>query len=405
MGKKRRPAPAAGSPNYDKAVERAFRRLGLPDGRTYLGWRTAAAQKVGEAAVDQFDELFDSGSTTPEGTSAVAEWCASDFERARHLYSGWYSDAFLAQARWLASQLGPRLSGHADPLIVEVGSGMGTVAAVLGAALRVQVLAVDPMPGTSECARRFAELTGAQVEAHEATASDLLGLLDGRSPSAIYGIGVLRYLQKHTHQERDTYSFITALDAARREVTPTPQLSALLQGAGGADVFALEVTCPDWLTELDAAAKPMGYHLEMPKPGRLPVVVTGDPKVMATIALTSGHGAVPAADLLDGYSGYEALTEVRRLEGPAAEAARIRRGHVGLLEAAEVSFPDGTLRLEAAGTGTDWWVYQSSTNGYRDLTAAGSPEEATTRLKGLLARHEGSGAQARPLETPASMWR
>lgn len=99
MGKKKRPAPATGSPNYDKAVDRVFRRLGLSDGRTYLGWWTAAAQKVGEAAVDEFDALFDSRVSTPHGTTAVSEWCALDFDRARHLFSGWSSAAFLTQAR------------------------------------------------------------------------------------------------------------------------------------------------------------------------------------------------------------------------------------------------------------------------------------------------------------------
>lgn len=190
---------------------------------------------------------------------------------------------------------------------------MGTIAAVLGAALRVPVLAVDPLAGSAECARRFAELTSAEVEAHEASVSDLPDLLAGRIPTAIYGIGVLRYLQKHSHQDRATFSLVTALDAARRSASPTPPLQAVLEAARGADILALEVTCPDWLTELDAAARPMGYHIEVPKPGRLPMVVTDDEQVMATLAMTSSQNEVSTLDLLDGYSGYEADADARRL--------------------------------------------------------------------------------------------
>ena len=63
MGKKNRNVAGDGQPNYAKSVDRAFRRLGLPDGRTFLGWRTFAVQRFGESAAEEFVAIFERSKT------------------------------------------------------------------------------------------------------------------------------------------------------------------------------------------------------------------------------------------------------------------------------------------------------------------------------------------------------
>ena len=80
-------------------------------------------------------------------------------------------------------------------------------------------------------------------------------------------------------------------------------MSALLEAARGTDVLALEVTCSDWLGELDAAAAQHGYQLRVARPGRLSMVVTEDVTQMATLALSKGFDRPAPIDLLEDMWG------------------------------------------------------------------------------------------------------
>lgn len=76
---------------------------------------------------------------------------------------------------------------------MEVGAGPGAAAAVLSAALQVPVIAVDAHPLTSGLLEQFARCTGGNVTSRVADIADPRTLRRGRSPAAVFGMGIYHF--------------------------------------------------------------------------------------------------------------------------------------------------------------------------------------------------------------------
>ena len=301
----------------------------------------------------------------------LSAWCAKNDERTRLLWGGWYARAIAAQCAWLGEYLGPIVASAEDPVLVEVGSGLGFNSAVLSAALGVPIVAVDPTPGSAASAARLAERTQGDVHPHELDVSSLPELLGDMRPTVAFCAGVLRHIQPHEHNSNGAYSYVSQTAAAEATTRPTRAMEQLLTGLQGADVIGLEkVTCLDWLGELGGAARSAGYRLQLPHRGPLSTPVLADPEEMVPVRLSQDlepsdafEWLASAADVsprpIEGghstFSGIEA--ELLRLSASSLETVKVRQFELG----------DVALRIELARDDRSAVVYEASTQGYRAL--------------------------------------
>lgn len=193
--KSRRGAEPGTGLNADrKRLHRALRTLDLVDSRLDdFAWADQVRKYLGDETVDEYLDLE---STTHDD---VYDFTYSSFERAMHFSVGWRSWPLTAECERMLPRLREAVvrSGHSEPFLVEIGAGAGAAAAILSAALKVPVIAVDSHPKTLGLPEQFASRTGGTVESRVADIADLASVLDGAVPAAVSGMGVYRHLQPH----------------------------------------------------------------------------------------------------------------------------------------------------------------------------------------------------------------
>lgn len=183
----------------DKArLKKALDSIGLVDsGLDEDDWVKQVRQQVGDDTVDEWLEHNTNGHL-----DAAYDFTYSSFEKAKHFSAGWRSGPLADECEWMLPRLRDAItrSGHAEPFLVEIGSGAGVAAAIMSAALEVPVIAVDSHPKTLGLPEQFAQCTGGQVTSRVADIAHLADVLDGATPAAVFGLTVFRHFQTHQHR-------------------------------------------------------------------------------------------------------------------------------------------------------------------------------------------------------------
>ncbi|MEU2004533.1 hypothetical protein ACH47B_26380 [Rhodococcus sp. NPDC019627] len=383
--------------------------MDLVDSRLDLeAWSQQVGRYVGE---DDMNEWLDKSA----GLDAAYDFSYSSFERAMHFSVGWRSSPLIAECEWMLPRLRDAItrSGHDEPFLVEIGAGAGAAAAIISAALKVPVIAIDSHPMTLGLAEQFASRTGGSVESRVADIADLADVLNGAVPAAVFGMTIYRHIQPHSHGKSSfsDWSYMQQLLLTHRV---DPQVERFIKALAGADLLLSERTCNDYLAEIAAGLFPFGY--DIPKDGiaRIDGSTPGDPTIAFGLHFTTADLPKRNPNLL-----IEMFSPLPRPHGyfetepgnnAAAEALRLSLEPTELVEATEINYSNGKgrLRREVFEWG-DGMVgqYFAATSGARslrilhkkDLDAA--LEQVRADEAGLA---ESGAASVEPCKLAAPLW-
>lgn len=366
---KQNTAENAGLRSDLKRCRRAVRSLNLVDSRLdEAAWAKQVSSQVGEDDVaewlkgmDTFEEAYD--------------FSYSSFERAVHFSVGWRSWPFTAECEWMLPRLRDAItrSGHENPFLVEIGAGAGAAAAVISAALRVPVIAIDSHPKTLGLAEQFATCTGGTVESRVADISDLADVLDGATPSAVFGMTVYKHMQPPEHS-RSSFSDWASMQKILATHRVEPEVERFIKALGGVDLVITEMTEPEHLAEIAAGVFAFGYDIPRGGITRIDGATPGKATTAFGIHFTTAD--LPKRDpnlLIEMFSPLPRPYASFDTDGgidSAAEALRLSLEPTELLEAVEINYTDGSGRMRREIFGFSNRLigqYFSTTRGYRRL--------------------------------------
>lgn len=336
-----------------------------------IEWMRRVTERVGDDIAEEWYGLaIGAGDFERE-----YEFTYSSFERAQHFAVGFRSGPLAAECAWMLPRLRDAIdrSGHPEPFLVEVGAGHGAAAAVLSAALQVPVVAVDAHPLTSGLPEQFAQRTGGNVTSRVADITDLEEVLDGRSPAAVFGMGIYRHLQPHQHRAGSfSYGFEIEQILTNHEVDPHVQ--SFIAALGDADLVLSEAMCPDYLAEMASGLSKFGFQIPQGGIKRITGATPIGPTVVFGIHFSKAELPKRNPNLL-----IEMCSPLPRpyadfvsdpYNDPAAEALRLSLEPTELIEASEIDYTDGSgrHRIEVFGWGKHLiGQYEATTTGYRGL--------------------------------------
>jgi predicted RNA methylase len=371
VGKRSRPNKGqdAGLRSDLKRCRRALRSLDLVDSRLDAeAWGQQVSRYVCEDDVDEwlegmssFDEAYD--------------FSYSSFERALHFSVGWRSWPFSAECEWMLPRLRDAITraAHDEPFLVEIGAGAGAAAAVISAALKVPVIAIDSHPKTLELAEQFASRTGGTVESRVADIADLADVLDGATPAAVFGMTIYKHMQP-PHHRQDSFSDWAEMQKILATHRVDPQVQRFIKALDGADLVLTEMTYPEYLAEI--AAGPFSFGYDIPQGGitRIDGATPAEPTTAFGIHFTTADLPKRNPNLLiemfsplpRPYAYFESDPD----NDSAAEALRLSLEPTEFLEAVEIDYTDGSgrMRREVFRFGHRLiGRYFSTTKGYRNL--------------------------------------
>lgn len=391
-----------------KRLERALRSLDLVDSRLDLmAWMDGVATYLGE------DEVEAWGS---RGTSSVDEeydFTYTSFERAMHFSVGWRSWPLRIECEWMLPRLRAaitRSSGEQPPFLVEIGSGPGATAAILSAALRVPIVAIDAHPLTSGLAQHFAQRTGGNVETHVGDALNLADILEGRTPAAVFGMSTWRYLMPH-HHSGSYFSTWQGMRKTLRDFEAPSPVVQMIKAMKGADILLAEITCSDYVAEVAAAVGAHGYGVPT---GGLKRIEAALPNGVSSTVLMHFTTSTPVPDtpnLL--VEMYRPLMEPRPAleieDDEVAEALRWNLEPTEFISSSEVTYTNGSpsRRVELFRYGSLLGYYVAECGPLRRLTFY--PTEAHADLVAAMKHEEyelmtGGLGSVRELGIPAEDW-
>jgi hypothetical protein len=371
VGKRNRPSKGqdAGLHSDLKRCRRALRFLNLVDSRLdEVGWGQQVSGYVGE---DDVDAWFEGMSSFDE----AYDFSYSSFERALHFSVGWRSWPFTAECEWMLPRLRDAITraGHEEPFLVEIGAGAGAAAAVISAALKVPVIAIDSHPKTLGLAEQFASRTGGTVESRVADTADLADVLDGAAPAAVFGMTIYKHMLPPQHSQ-DSFSHWAQMQQILATNRVEPQVERFIKTLGGADLVLTEMTYPEYLAEIAAGLFSFGYDIPQGGITRIDGETPAETTTAFGIHFTTADLPKRNPNLLiemfsplpRPYADFETDPD----NDSAAEALRLSLEPTELLEAVEIDYTDGSgrMRREVFGFG-DRLIgrYFSTTRGYRNL--------------------------------------
>jgi hypothetical protein len=370
MGKKKREGNLENTTGGRDArdVQRVIRRLGLIESNQSLdAWYAQARMQLPEASVQRFYDF-----KTGKRDADIYDLTYKDFDHARVFHVSWSSQAFETELTWMIPRLRAALS-RVEPerrFFIELGSGHGAAAAVVSAVLKVPVIAVDPQPAAFGLPELFAARTGGDVTSITASAKDLPGVVDGRIPAAIFGLGVFRYFQTHEHGN-DSFSFMNAMDHMFATRMPDAQSLAFFQANTPAEMIFSESGCPDYLAEVLLGARAAGYNLSMGGAAvKKESVASGELRDLLMFHLTTKESLISVKHpFIEMSQPLPELHAGLSVEGTAAEAIRlVNNPDITTIETTEVEFSDGTLNTEIFTIGDHFaGLYKTSNLGYRSI--------------------------------------
>jgi hypothetical protein len=264
-------------------------------------------------------------------------------------------------------------AGADEPFLVEIGTGAGAAAAVISAALKVPVVAIDSHPKTLGLAEQFASRTGGTVESRVADIADLVHVLEGAVPAAVFGMTVYRYLQPHEHT-RDSFSDWQDMQEILTTYQVGSRVESFIKALGGADLVVAEVMCTDYLAEMAAGLFKFGYEIPQGGIKRIEGATPNGPTRAFGIHFSTADLPKRNPNLLiemfsplpRPYAGYVSDSD----NDPEAEALRLSLEPTDFINAAEVDYTDGSGRLRHEIFGWDTHLvgqYVATTRGYRSL--------------------------------------
>ena len=353
-------------------LARALDSLGLVDSELdEIEWMRRVTERVGDDVGDEWYGLAIGASDFER----EYEFTYSSFEKAQHFAVGFRSGPLAAECAWMLPRLRDAIarSGHPEPFLVEIGAGPGAAAAVLSAALQVPVVAVDAHPLTSGLPEQFAQRTGGNVTSRVADIADLAEVMDGRSPAAVFGMGIYRHLQSHQHRT-DSFSYRFDIERILATHEVGPRVESFIAALGEADLVLSEVMCPDYLAEMASGLSKFGFQIPEGGIKRITGATPIGPTVVFGIHFSK-------ADLPKGNQNLlrEMCSPLPRpfadfISDPdndaAAEALRLSLEPTEFIEAAEMDYTDGSgrHRFEVFGWGKHLiGQYEATTTGYRRL--------------------------------------
>lgn len=331
-----------------------------------VAWGKQVSRYVGEDHVAEWLEGMPS-------LDAAYDFSYASFERAMHFAVGWRSSPFSAECEWMLPRLRDAItrSGHEEPFLVEIGAGAGAAAAVISAALKVRVIAIDSHPKTLGLAEQFGSLTGGTVESRVADLSDLAGVLGGATPAAVFGMTIYKHMQPPQHDESSFSDW-----ADMQEILAThrvePDVERFIKALGGADLLITEMTPPQYLAEIAAGLFSFGYDIPQGGITRIEGETPVDTTTVFGIHFSTAD--LPKRNpnlLIEMFSPlpWPRATFESDLDS-AAEAFRLSLEPTELLEAVEIDYTDGSgrMRREVFAFG-DHLIgqYFSTTRGFRKL--------------------------------------
>lgn len=352
-----------------KRCRRALRSLNLVDSRLdEVAWGEQVSRYVGE---DDVNEWLDGMS----GFDEAYDFSYSSFERALHFSVGWRSWPLTAECEWMLPRLRDAIAraAHDEPFLVEIGAGAGAAAAVISAALKVSVIAIDSHPKTLGLAEQFASRTGGTVESRVADIADLAGVLDGAAPAAVFGMTIYRHMQP-PHHSRDSFSDWASMQKILAAHRVDPQVERFIKALEGADLVLTEITYPEYLAEIAAGLFSFGYDIPQGGITRIGGATPAEPTTAFGIHFTTADLPKRNPNLLiemfsplpRPYAYFESDPD----NDSAAEALRLSLEPTEFLEAVEIDYTDGSgrMRREVFGLG-DRLIgrYFSTTRGFRNL--------------------------------------
>jgi len=359
--------------NADTArLKRALDSLGLVDSELdQIEWMRRVTERVG---VDIADEWY--GLAIGAGDfEREYEFTYSSFEKAQHFAVGFRSGPLAAECAWMLPRLQDAIdrSGHPEPFLVEIGAGAGAAAAVLSAALQVPVVAMDAHPLTSGLPEQFAQRTGGDVTSRVADIADLAAVLEGRSPAAVFGMGIYRHLQSHLHRA-DSFSYGFEIEKILATHEVGPHVQSFIAALGEADLVLSEAMCPDYLAEMASGLSKFGFQIPEGGIKRItgatpigPAVVFGIHFSKADLPRRNPNLLIEMCSPLPRpYADFVADTD----NDPAAEALRLSLQPTEFIESTEIDYTGGTVRhrLEVFGWGKHLiGQYEATTQGARRL--------------------------------------
>jgi hypothetical protein len=366
---------------------------------------------VGDEMVIRWFELDAAGDY-----ERVYDFTYDSFEQALHFSAGWRSWPLAAECEWMLPRLGDAIarSDHPDPFLVEVGAGAGAAAAVLSAALQVPVIAIDAHPKTLGLAEQFASRTGGTVKSRVAEIVNLAGILSGKAPAAVFGMGIYRHLQPHEHGGEEYFSGWANMQQILATHQVGPHVDSFITALNGADLLLAEMMCTDYLAEMASGLFRHGY--EMPKGGmrRIDGATPEGPTTAFGIHFSTAD--LPDRDpnlLVEMFSPLprpHGRFESDPDDGPATEALRLSLEPTEFVEATELAYTDGSGRLhyEVFAWGEHLiGRYTSTSRGFRSLKFV-PRQDLTALLQDLhadTAEHEERGTgTVHPCSMPAPLW-
>jgi hypothetical protein len=389
-----------------KRLERALRSLDLVDSRLDLmAWMDGVAAYLGEDEV----ELW--GSRETSSVDEAYDFTYTSFQRAMHFSVGWRSWPLRIECEWMLPRLRAainRSSGDQPPFLVEIGSGPGAAAAILSAALKVPVVAIDAHPLSAGLARQFAQRTGGRVEAQVSDGLSLSDVLGERAPAAVFGMSTWRYLMPH-HHSGSHFSTWQGMRKTLREFQPPSAVVEMIKAMKGADVLLAEITCSDYVAEVAAAFGAHGYGVSTGGMKRIEALLPNGPSSTVLMHFTTTARKTP--NLLTEM--YHPLPEPRAgleiEEDEVAEAVRWSVEPTELITSSEVTYADEapSRRVELFRCGSLLGYYVAERGSLRRL--AFHPANAHADIAAAMAHEEyelmaGALGTIRELGIPATDW-
>ncbi len=408
MGKASRRKNSVSDPlNLDKKViSRVIRRLNLPDSRgSYEDFCALVAPIVGWEEVAKW-EVFDN-----LDADARYDFTYSSLERARIFAVGWRSWPLEVECAWMLPRLRDALSRHDEnsQFLVEIGAGPGAAGAVLSAALNVPVIAVDPHPLTEGMAEQLAAMTRGVVTSHVAGAEDLPAVLGGRTPAAVFGMGVFRYFQPHLHGE-EVFSYTNSISRYLRDANPSQVSRDFFDSIAPADLLLSEQCCTDYVGEVAAGAFACGYQAVSGGIAELKVAVPGEELLATAMHFALDHPHPSTGSLLaEMFSPLPGPRSGFVTTSRAAEPLRLSLQDAETIRASETIWADGsgTLRREAFRIGTLFGFYFASDRNFRKIQFFRSEDWQASEEEELAndrAMVDSGYVEVRPLLTPVTAW-
>lgn len=253
-----------------------------------------------------------------------------------------------------------------QPLVVDVGSGIGVIGIALNRLIGARALLLDPDSRAAEIAVDLASRVGATIETHEAGMRDLPQVLRGRTPDLIVEQGVMFYTAQKHHEHAPGISWLDRVDY---RLENPEHLGAdtlvFIEAARESTLVLLDFFCAELLASFTSHAARSGLQLDLERSALL--AASGPHPQFCAVFRAVGQPQLPTAQgILDlrnpgattGHDG--ALTDWPAERAAIADTRPVTRAWVQRSDDGHI-----TSRAEIRGRDTRCSLYISHADGSR----------------------------------------